>query len=75
MVVVNDDGVGTAQSLEHARCAQHASSLARALQVLLGIRTNMLVGGARIDPHNHRYYHEVEAREAFNRMVREHGWY
>ena len=45
------------------------------LQVLLGIRTNMLVGGARLDPSNRRDYSEAEAREAFNRMVRDHGWF
>jgi len=44
-------------------------------QVLLGIRTNMLAGGARIDPSRRDDYSEAEAREAFNRMVREHGWY
>lgn len=43
--------------------------------VLIGIRTNMLVGGARLDPRNKHDYSEMEAREAFNRMVREHGWF
>jgi len=43
--------------------------------VLLGIRTNMLAGGARIDRSRRDDYSEAEAREAFNRMVREHGWY
>ena len=43
--------------------------------VLLGIRTNMLVGGARLDPHNKHDYSEMEAKVAFDRMVREHGWY
>jgi len=43
--------------------------------VLLGIRTNMLIGGARLDPHNKTDYSEAEARVAFERMVREHGWY
>ena len=36
---------------------------------------NMLEGGARLDLHRRGDYHEAEAREAFNRMVREHGWY
>ena len=43
--------------------------------VLLGIRANMLVGGARIDTSNRRDYSEAEAREAFNRMKRDHGWH
>ena len=42
---------------------------------LLSIRTNMLVGGARIDHGNRHDYSEAEAREAFNRMQREHGWF
>ena len=37
--------------------------------------TNMLVGGARLDPNNHHDYSEIEARVAYERMVREHGWY
>ena len=43
--------------------------------VLLAIRANMLVGGARLELRNQQDYSEAEAREAFNRMVREHGWY
>ena len=43
--------------------------------VLVGIRTNMLAGGARLDPSRRGDYSEAEAREAFNRMVREHGWF
>jgi hypothetical protein len=43
--------------------------------VLLAIRANMLVGGARLDLRNKADYSEAEAREAFNRMVRDHGWY
>ena len=43
--------------------------------VLIGIRTNMLVGGARLDLRIKHDYTEAEARDAFNRMVREHGWY
>lgn len=42
---------------------------------LLSIRTNMLVGGARLDLSQLSDYSELEAREAFNRMVREHGWF
>jgi len=45
--------------------------------VLLAIRTNMLVGGARIDPRfvHGPEYSEAEAREAFNRMMQQHGWF
>jgi len=43
--------------------------------VLLAIRTNMVVGGARLDTRTKADYSEAEAREAFNRMVREHGWF
>jgi len=43
--------------------------------VLLAIRANMLSGGARLELRNRMDYSEAEAREAFNRMVREHGWY
>ena len=42
---------------------------------LISIRTNMLVGGARLDLADKRDYHEAEAREAFDRMMRTHGWY
>ena len=37
--------------------------------------TNMLVGGARLDPSNPHDYSEMEAKVAYDRMVREHGWY
>jgi ubiquitin-protein ligase len=43
--------------------------------VLLGIRTNMLIGGARLDLRITADYSEQEARVAFDRMVREHGWF
>ena len=43
--------------------------------VLVGIRTNMLIGGARLDLSRRDDYSEAEARDAFNRMKREHGWY
>ena len=44
-------------------------------QVLLAIRANMLDGGARIDTRQKHDYTEIEARAAYERMVREHGWY
>ena len=42
---------------------------------LLSIRTNMIAGGARLDPRFTHDYSEMEAREAFLRMQREHGWF
>ena len=51
------------------------SIAAQVESVLVGIRANMLIGGARIDLHRTQDYSEAEAREAFERMVREHGWY
>lgn len=41
--------------------------------VLISIRTNLLVGGARVD-HKKPDYTLAEAKEAFNRMVQVHGW-
>ena len=35
----------------------------------------MLVGGARLDPTNRHDYSEMGAKVAYDRMVREHGWY
>ena len=36
----------------------------------------MLTGGARIETNAHGGdYSEMEAKHAFDRMVREHGWY
>jgi ubiquitin-protein ligase len=43
--------------------------------VIISIRTNMLEGGARIDIRNKQDYSEAEAREAFNRMMMQHGWF
>lgn len=43
---------------------------------LLSIRFNMVQGGARIDLSQRLGdYSEAEAKHAFDRMVREHGWY
>ena len=42
---------------------------------LVGIRANMLAGGARLDLSNRHDYSEAEARAAFERMRREHGWF
>lgn len=42
--------------------------------VLLSIRANMVSGGARLDRHARGDYGEAEAREAFERMKRDHGW-
>jgi ubiquitin-protein ligase len=41
--------------------------------VLISIRTNLIVGGARVD-HKKPDYTLAEAREAFDRMVQTHGW-
>lgn len=42
--------------------------------VIVSIRTNMLVGGARVEKGRMPDYSEREAREAFDRMVQQHGW-
>lgn len=42
--------------------------------VIVSIRTNMLVGGARIEKGNMPDYSLEEAREAFERTVQKHGW-
>lgn len=42
--------------------------------VIVSIRTNMLVGGARVEKGRMPDYTEDEAREAFDRMVQQHGW-
>ena len=43
---------------------------------ILSIRMNMITGGARIETNAHGGdYSEMEAKHAFDRMVREHGWY
>lgn len=42
--------------------------------ILISIRSQLLQGGARLDPHKRYDYTEQEAKEAFDRMVREHGW-
>lgn len=44
-------------------------------KILLIIKMNMLDGGARLDPSNHHTpYGMEEARSAYNRMLRSHGW-
>jgi len=43
--------------------------------VLVQIRSEMVAGGARLDLANlRREYTMQEAREAFNRVARQHGW-
>jgi len=42
--------------------------------VIMTIRSNFLEGGARLES-AHGAYSEAEAREAFDRLVRVHGWY
>eukprot|EP00759_Apiculatamorpha_spiralis_P029008 PhF_6_TR31423/c1_g1_i3/m.46071/K10582/UBE2Q; ubiquitin-conjugating enzyme E2 Q len=41
---------------------------------LISIRANLIEGGARIDTGNKSDYTEAEAKDAFTRMVRTHGW-
>ena len=42
--------------------------------VCMSIRSTWLAGGARLDRHHTRDYTEAEAKEAFDRLVRQHGW-
>jgi ubiquitin-conjugating enzyme E2 Q len=42
--------------------------------MIISIRAQLIAGGARLDPHNKHDYTETEAKEAFDRMVREHNW-
>ncbi len=42
--------------------------------VLVAIRANLVEGGAKLDPSNTTDYSEREAKEAFDRMLRTHGW-
>jgi ubiquitin-protein ligase len=39
------------------------------------VRAQFLAGGGRLDLYNRRDYTEAEAKEAFDRLVRIHGWY
>jgi ubiquitin-conjugating enzyme E2 Q len=41
--------------------------------VLVSIRSEMIAGGARLDGTN-TVYSEAEAREAFYRVAKQHGW-
>jgi ubiquitin-conjugating enzyme E2 Q len=43
--------------------------------VLVSIRAQFLEGGARLDMNNRTDYTEHEAKNAFDRMVRTHGWH
>jgi len=40
----------------------------------MSIRSTWLAGGARLDTRNKQDYTEAEAKEAFDRLVRQHGW-
>jgi len=42
--------------------------------ILVQIRTEMISGGARVDFQNTREYSEEEARQAFERVAKQHGW-
>ena len=44
-------------------------------KLLLIVKMNMAAGGARLDPARHNVpYSMSEAKEAYNRMLRSHGW-
>jgi ubiquitin-conjugating enzyme E2 Q len=43
--------------------------------IIVSIRAQLIAGGARLDPHNKTEYTEAEAKDAFDRMVRDHGWH
>lgn len=43
--------------------------------VIVSIRANLVEGGARLDLNSKQDYTEEEAREAYDRMVQQHGWY
>lgn len=42
--------------------------------ILVQIRTEMMAGGARLDPHNQTPYTVHEAQAAFDRVAAQHGW-
>jgi hypothetical protein len=42
--------------------------------VIVCVRANLVLGDARLMPHRQRDYTEHEAKEAFDRVAREHGW-
>jgi len=43
--------------------------------IIVSIRAQLIAGNARLDPVNLKHpYSEQEAKEAFDRMVRDHGW-
>jgi len=43
--------------------------------IIVSIRAQLVAGGARLDPSNKHDYTEQEAKDAFDRMVRDHGWF
>jgi len=43
--------------------------------IIVSIRAQLIAGGARLDIHNRLDYSEQEAKDAFDRMVRDHGWH
>jgi len=43
--------------------------------VLVSVRSQLIEGGARLDNGNRSDYTVQEAKIAFDRLVREHGWY
>jgi len=43
--------------------------------VLVSVRSQLIEGGAKLDFSNRSEYSVEEAKVAFDRLVREHGWY
>jgi ubiquitin-conjugating enzyme E2 Q len=45
------------------------------IKVLIVLKLEMIAGGARLDPKNHRtVYSMSEAKNAYKRMLQSHGW-
>jgi len=42
--------------------------------ILVQIRSEMIAGGARLDLANLTEYSEAEAKTAFTRVAKQHGW-
>jgi len=43
--------------------------------IIVSIRAQLIAGGARLDMTQKHDYTEQEAKDAFDRMVRDHGWF
>lgn len=56
-----------------ARLTPACPCVRRACAVMT-VRNNMIEGGGRIDMHNRSDYSPAEAKDAYDRMLRVHGW-